>query len=72
MTVKVGNVIKNKNGLFVITQVENGTVLDTESIEDYIINNAFVVEDGERKTIQEVIQRRSDMYLKSGIQIITE
>lgn len=72
MTVKVGNVIKNKHGLFVITQVENGTVLDTESIEDYIINNAFVVEDGERKTIQEVIQRRSDMYLKSGIQIITE
>lgn len=72
MTVKVGNVIKNKNGLFVITQVENGTVLDTESIEDYIINNAFVVEDGERKTIQEMIQRRSDMYLKSGIQIITE
>lgn len=72
MTVKVGNVIKNKQGLFVITQVENGTVLDTESIEEYIINNAFVVEDGERKTIQEVIQRRSDMYLKSGIQIITE
>jgi len=70
MTIKVGNVIKNKNGLYVISEVLNGEVLDTEKLDDFIIKNALVQEDGEWKTIEEVIKRRSDMYLKSGIEVI--
>ena len=72
MTVKIGNVIENKNGLHVITQITNGTVADTEKLEDYIARNALVQEDGEWKTINEVIKERSDMYLKSGIEIIKD
>ena len=72
MSVKIGNVIENKNGLFVITQISNGVVSDTERLEDYIAKNAFVQEDGEWKTIAEVIERRSNMYLKSGINVIKE
>ncbi|EKU42422.1 hypothetical protein C518_2563 [Lysinibacillus fusiformis ZB2] len=72
MTVKIGNVIENKNGLHVITQITNGTVADTEKLEDYIARNALAQEDGEWKTINEVIKERSDMYLKSGIEIIKD
>ncbi len=72
MSVKVGNVIENKSGLHVITQITNGIVVDTEKLEDYIIRNAVVQEDGEWKTLKEVIERRCEMYLKSGIKVIKE
>lgn len=72
MTVKIGNVIENKNGFIVITQITNGTVANTEKLEDYIARNALIQEDGEWKTINEVIKKRSDMYLKSGIEVIKD
>lgn len=72
MVSKVGNVIENKSGLHVITEVINGIISDTEKLEEYVTNNALVQEDGEWKTIKEVIERRCTMYLKSGIKIIKE
>ncbi|MCP1159317.1 hypothetical protein [Bacillus infantis] len=72
MAVKIGNVIKNKHGLFVITNVTDGVISHTEKLEDFISKNAIVKEDGEWKTLKDVIQRRSEMYLKSGVEIIKE
>jgi hypothetical protein len=72
MKPKIGNVIENKNGLYVITQITNGVVSDTVKLEDYIVNNAVVQEDEEWKTLKEVIERRCNMYLKSGVEIIKE
>jgi len=72
MTVKIGDIVDNKNGFFVITEIENGVATSVATLEDYIRKNALVQEDGEWKTINEVIQRRSDLYLKSGIKIIKE
>lgn len=69
---KVGNVIKNKSGLYVITRITNRNVSETEELEKYIIRNAMVKEDDEWKTISEVIAKRCLMYLDSGIEIIEE
>lgn len=47
MSIKIGNVIKNDTGSYVITQITNGIVSDTEKLEDYIVKNAVVKDDGE-------------------------
>jgi|GEM_PF-2573645 len=69
---KIGDVIESSSGSHVITQVSNGVVSDTERLEDYIAKNALVEVGGEWVTIQEVIQTRCRMYLKSGIEVIKE
>lgn len=72
MKAEIGNVIENSSGMHVITQVTNGVVSDTEKLEDYITKNALVEVEGEWVTIQDVIQTRCRMYLKSGIKVIKE
>ena len=67
---KIGDIIENKHGLFVITKLTHGIVSDTEKLEDYIVKNAFVKVDNEWITIQDVIQNRCKMYLESDIDII--
>lgn len=62
---KVGNVIKNNSGIWVITKTdEKGAILDFEYIDDFICNNAVVVDlHGEHKTIREIIEERKEIYL---------
>lgn len=62
---KVGNVIKNKHGLWVVTHVDSsGDLLDCKHIDDFICDNAVVVDTNrERRTIREIIEERKRLYL---------
>lgn len=70
MGVQVGNVIEKEDGLHVITEITNGVISRTEKLEDYIMRVTFIHEYGEYRTIKEIIEKRCEMYLKSGIKII--
>lgn len=64
---KVGSVIKNKHGLWVVTEVENGELVASEHIDDFIIDNAIVVDlRGKHKTIREIIEERKELYLSKN------
>jgi hypothetical protein len=66
MILKVGAVISNKRGLWVITQIANGTIVDTEPLESFISNNVVLEFDGERRTISEIIQIHCGEYLSKN------
>ena len=72
MSVKIGSVIKSTLGLYVVTHITDGMISKTEKLEDFIAKNTLVKEGGEWKTINEVVEKRCDMYLNSGIEIIEE
>lgn len=65
---KLGSIIKNKRGLWVVTQVDsNGELIDCEHIDDFIIENAVVVDlRGEHRTIKEIIEERKEHYLSNN------
>lgn len=64
MRAKVGNVINNKSGLYIITAVIDGNIAATEKLEDYICRNSLIEDNGELKTIESVIQERCRLYLE--------
>lgn len=69
---KVGNIIKNRAGYWIITQVDQGVVNGTERLEDFIAKCTIVKDGEEFVTIQSVIEDRCDDYLNSGVEIISE
>jgi hypothetical protein len=66
-----GKVISNNRGMWIITQTVNGTVVDSELLEEYISKNVMIEHNGELKTIKEVIQFHCDEYLSKN-EIINE
>lgn len=61
---KVGDVIVNKTGRYVISKVAHGQVVDTERLEDFIVENVSIPYNGEHRTIKEIIEIESNEHLK--------
>lgn len=66
-SVKVGNVIKNKYGMWVITQIVDGEVVDVQDIDNWICDVSIIEEsNGEYKTIRQIVEERKRLYLEKA------
>lgn len=63
---KIGSIISNENGLYVITEIVNGQVVSTEKLEDYIIKNVYVGFDGSLRTLKEIVDFHCDKYISEN------
>lgn len=59
----IGDVVKFKDGLYVVTETTNGRASEWWELRDYIAKNAFIQVDDEWVTIQSIIDKRCDMFL---------
>lgn len=62
----IGDVIKFKDGNYVITEIINGRVSEYTRLEDYIAKNALVNMNNELVTIQSVIDERCRLYISEN------
>lgn len=65
---RVGDVLENSHGLWVVTDVDSeGSLLDTQFLDDYLCDNEKIYNlNGEYKTISELIKERKELYLSKS------
>ena len=69
---KIGSVIINKdNKRFVVTEVNNGKIIEKEKLEDFISDIVVIKYGDDYKTIREILEECCDKYLKHN-EIIDE
>ncbi|MFY0521049.1 hypothetical protein ACOMCU_24970 [Lysinibacillus sp. UGB7] len=72
MNLKVGDVVRKPNGIFIVTDISSESGIDYEDFKDFINKNYAIEFDGEHRTLHEISQMLSEEYLKKGDRTIIE
>lgn len=72
MDLKVGDVVKKPNGLFIVTDTTSNGKLEFENFKDFINKNYAIEFEGDHHTLHEINQMLSQRYFKESNKTIIE